>query len=57
MITNVGLIIAIILFFILKFIYLFAILITIAVVVGKLKAKGQEQIKKWESGENGEKNN
>lgn len=52
--TNGGILLAILLYFVLKFIYLFGILILIGALVAKFKAMGAEKIKKWESGENGE---
>lgn len=54
MITNVGLLLAILLYFVLKFISICCILVIAGVIIGRIKAKGQETIKKWEGKENGE---
>lgn len=55
MISNVGLILAIIVFFVLKFIYNLVIIIFIIAFIARMKAKGQEILKKGVGEENGEK--
>lgn len=49
-----GLILAMIIYFILKLLYNGVIIILIVAILGRLKAKGQEVLRKNGGGENGE---